>query len=505
MIYPLLAILAFLPSLGNAQVLKKGFLLGEVRSAEGQSLAHIQIKATLDLSRVASYEFWRSFELPKLPTWSTKSDKEGKFRIAVPRGWEFLVTAEAEGYLPFKAVTYANRPFLVQMIAGKPTPEKKPVLSYGKGSLEIQTLDAEGKPISGVAVRKPWTFENLGKTGTKGTVFIRYRKDLAEGPLILFKAGYVLGATPRQSLEEGKENKTQVTLLPGRKVTGRILDGQGKPIANLRILCETDLPASAEETLGAIPWETSTDAEGRFSIAELGEKWRFWIRSILPNGTPFEIAQGVADQELRKIPDLRAGPFSSVSGLVRLQRGGNATDGRVHVLRLWRNKVWQLLVARETPSWPIDQGGEYRIPSLIPGTYELCFAFPGMEPLVRVIHIPNKPKDIELSVVLGVGRSIHGKVTDAQGKPLGGALLRGIPDAKNEFFPIVPNGQMNHNGRFLFGNVRVLTREDGTYLLERLRTKIPLLILVIKKGYKTKKVHLGANDSNLLNVVLERS
>ncbi len=505
MIYALLAILAFLPFRANAQVLKQGALLGEVRSPEGQRLQGIEIQATVDLSRVASYEFWREYKLPKLPSWTTKSDKNGRFRIPVPRGWEFLVTAKAKGFLPFKTITYANRPFLIQMDPGKEPPVEKPKLAFGKGFLKVHVQDPKGQPIPGAIVRKPWTFENLGKTDAKGDVRIFYRKDLAENPLILIKKGFILGATPRNSLEKDKENSTKLTLLPGHKVTGRILDKQGKPLAHLRILCETDLPASREETLGGIPWETTTDAEGRFEIAELGERWRYWIRTLLPNGTPVEIAQGIADKGERKIPDLKAGPFSSVSGLVRLQKGGNAEGGRVHVLRLWPEKVWQLLVARETPSWPIDQGGEYRIPALIPGRYELCFAFPGMEPLVRVLEVPPESKDLELSVVLGPGRAIHGKVMDEEGKPIGGALLRGIPDAKNEFFPIVPNGQMNHNGRFLFGNVRVLTRKDGTYLLERLRTKIPLLILIIKEGYQTKKIHLGANDSNLLNVVLKRN
>ncbi|HHI79957.1 MAG TPA: carboxypeptidase regulatory-like domain-containing protein [Planctomycetes bacterium] len=497
--------LALLPSLAAAQVKKQGFLMGEVRSVEGQKMSGIEIKATIDPRRVASYEFWRGYKLPEFPSWSTKSDQNGRFRIEVPRGWEYKVTAQAKGYLPFEAVTYANRPFLVQMVPGKATPQEKPKLLPGKGSLLIQVLDAKGNPVPGVALRKPWVFENLGKTDEDGKIRVPYRKDLSEAPLILIKKGYQIAATPRGAMEKGKDHKAQVTLQSGRKITGRILDAEGKPMAGLRILCETDLPVSSEETFGALPWETVTDQEGRFRIAELGDKWRYWIRTILPNGTPVEIAQGIMEAEERVVPDLRAGPFSSVSGLVRLRTGGSAAEGRVHVLRLWKEKVWQLLVARETPSWPIDQGGEYRIPALVPGRYELCFAFPGMEPQVQVVDIPSQPKDLEVNVVLGPGRAIHGKVTDEKGEPIGGALLRGVPDAKNEFFPIVPNGQMDHNGRFLFGNVRVLTRENGTYLLERLRTKIPLLILVLKEGYKPKKVRLGANDSNLLNIVLEKN
>jgi hypothetical protein len=505
MIYAFIAYLAILSPAESFQVKKQGFLIGEVRSAEGQKMPGIEIKATVDSSRVASYEFWRGFTLPNLPTWTGKSDQNGRFRIEVPRGWEFLVTAHVKGYLPFKAVTFSNRPFLVQLIPGQAPQEKKTTPTPEKGSLEILVRDSKEKPIPGVVIRQPWVFKDLGKTDDKGIVKIPYRKDLAEAPLILLKKGFQLHATPRGSLEKEKEKSIQITLLPGRRVSGKIVDEKGKPMVGLRILCETDLPVSAEETFGALPWECTTDREGKFAIAELGENWRYWIRTIHPGGTPIEIAQGIASQKERTLPTLKAGPFSSVSGLVRLRKGGNASEGRVHVLKLWSGKVWQMLVARETPSWPIDQGGEYRIPALIPGRYELCFAFTGMEPQVRVVDIPNKPKDLEINVVLGPGRSIHGKVTDDQGKPLGAVLLRGIPDAKNEYFPIVPNGQMDHNGRFLFGNVRVLTRENGTYLLERLRTKIPLLILFIKEGYKTKKVHLGANDSNLLNVVLERN
>ena len=170
--------------------------------------------------------------------------------------------------------------------------------------------------------------------------------------------------------------------------------------------------------------------KGRFSSRRAGTP----RTSVLDHGrscrtgAPFEIDEGVAVVKHKKLGDLKTGPLSSIEGRVTW-KGTNkpVEDGRVHVLRLWDHKVAQWLVMRETPHFPIDSAGGYRIPGLPPGRYEIGFWTEKAQVEVRVVVFPNKATSRRLDVEIHRGRSYSGKVVDQEGKAIDRALLRALP------------------------------------------------------------------------------
>lgn len=488
---------------GRAQgpvVPREGRIAGLVQTAGGLPAAGANVTARISYARICTYDFWRGAPAPRGPRYQAKADGSGRFSIRVPKGYEYEVRAELGAAHSPKFVVYTDRPILLRLTgSGREPPKPEPKLARGRLDL---TVRAGGRPVAGAEVFVPWSVQALARTDEHGRARVRYPAKDAANPLFVVAPGHRLGVVPRGTLDPQKDVSFELELSRGSGVEGRILGDDGKPLVGLRVILGTDVPVSAEEVFGAVPLSTRTDSDGRFRFDELAPHWRYWVRAVLPDGRTLEPGEGLVEKEgVLDLGVLRAGPPASVHGRTRWRDGRRVTAGRVHVLRLFAHKVVQMLVGRETPSWPIDHTGAYRIPALAPGRYELCFEVPGAEPLVRVVELEPR-EDERLDVELGSGRKIRGKVVDREGRPVARALIRAVPWGKSEFFPFVPFGDLSHNGRYLFGNVRVLSRDDGTFLLERVRTLIPIRLIAVKEGVGKAELKIEPDDPGTVQITL---
>ncbi|PIE22995.1 MAG: hypothetical protein CSA62_09690 [Planctomycetota bacterium] len=469
----------------QVQVPERSSLAGITGLSPEQPVPAVAIEVRRFADQIATWDFWRGAPLGQLQVAKGRSDAQGRFSFQLPFGPLYDIYFKKPGFQDGRVVTGAGRPFLGRMQAGQSGAKPKEA-ALGPACLIATFKDAKsGEAVPGVRVRAPWGTRLLGISDAEGRVAVGTLDKVREDVLMAFSDKYRVLVIPKEDLaavgEPAKERSYE--LRQGCRVHGRLVDKDGRPQEGIWVVAETDVPVGSDGVYGAVAWWTRTDAEGRYSFGSFLPNGRYWVRSLLNRLLPCELGRGRIDAQGSSV-DLgtqSTGPSFAVEGRVTLKGQPLGRPGRVHVLRLSDEKVELKLVARTTPSFPIDPTGLYRIPELAPGSYELCFWVDGLEHQVQVVRSPVKGKRRRLDVDMGPGRTLEGKVVDQDGKPLSGVLLRALV-WRDEYQVLVPNGDLSHNGRFLVGNVRVLTREDGSFKLERVRSQVPILLIAMPEG-----------------------
>lgn len=152
-------------------------------------------------------------------------------------------------------------------------------------TIKITTTDSDGNPLTGVTAR--WLAESRmmgGQPQTGTTAEFEATGLVPEGNRTLVfvheqrKLGKVVVVTP-QDVQQGS---MQVTLEPLCEISGRLLDRQGKPIADARVDPQTKTSEAVDLTA------TSTDAEGRFRcVVPPGCNYWFSFAKEGPHETDF--------------------------------------------------------------------------------------------------------------------------------------------------------------------------------------------------------------------------
>ncbi|MEE9128081.1 MAG: hypothetical protein V3U11_13175, partial [Planctomycetota bacterium] len=116
-----------------------------------------------------------------------------------------------------------------------------------------------GKPIAAAEISDSWTFKRLVRTDTAGRYELRGRE---YDEIYVRASGY-----GKQGLRLGDDDELNVALEPGRRVSGRIVDTKGKPVASVYVaVVGTERIANQQQT----DWEALfTDVDGRFSYASV--------------------------------------------------------------------------------------------------------------------------------------------------------------------------------------------------------------------------------------------
>ncbi|MCA8969740.1 MAG: hypothetical protein KDC95_08150 [Planctomycetes bacterium] len=523
---------------------KKGTLVGLVRDLEGQPVAGAEVTAVLDAFSLASPEFWRMMPIGLDAVASAKSGADGGFRLEVEHGPLYSVTATKDGALSNEARVHVDRPFALTLGANASGPQPNdhrgparvnrtgtfdaPVQEYratdeedekpAQGRVLGQVVDAKtGNALSDVVFRRAWKDRVLARSDGQGNFSLPWTEKSTKEPVFVFAKGHKITAIPTSAFRSGEDTRFDMRLEPGIGVTGRIVDEDGKPVRDVVLICEDDIVFESTQ-YGAIAWRTTTDEDGKWSFEELGPGSRYWVRGFTKDTMPIDVAEGrlAADAKASiAVPTFVTGPRSSIEGVVKRRDGtpivasdaAPAEPPKVHYLRLYDHGPAPVVMAF-TPWVPIEPNGSYRIPGLAPGAYELAFWVDAdLEVEVRTIRLDagTAKRDNRIDVEVGPGREYSGKVVDEAGHPIDAVLLRAIPDFENEYMPLVPPGKPDHPGRYLQGNVRVLTKPDGTYLLTRIRSHVAMRLLVQKEGYATKKLLVPSGQEPPKTITLERT
>lgn len=234
------------------------------------------------------------------------------------------------------------------------------------------------------------------RTAADGTYTMRVGTGEDSRPMLAWAVGFA-EAMQALDLPEGTTSHTlDITLRPGTRMAGRVLDADGAPVAGAIV--------SASAALGRL----TTDADGRFAWTSVAPGSRQLLDAQAPGrGVGSTMAEGggpevdlvlqrglgldvrVDDTLGRPVPFAKLARSTARSG-VRTE-GYTAADGRLHLADL--------------PSGPLDLRVHRR----------------GFATHTVTIHMrPDLP---EVRMVLERGRTLRGRVVDHEGQPLVGASV----------------------------------------------------------------------------------
>jgi protocatechuate 3,4-dioxygenase beta subunit len=327
---------------------------------------------------------------------------DGSFALdPVPPG-DYAVVARAPGFLQGHATLRvpADGPVEVDLVRAR--------------VLGGRLLQADGSPAAGVLLRASAAErEAEPEAFTRGDGRFLFR-DLAPGRWTIEpEAGDATSAVVPGDLGSCEAGATDLvlTLPAGAEIRGRVLDEEGRGIADAR-------------------FQASNGAGGRKS-GEAGPEGDFVVRGVRPGTVDLRIS--AAGYLGRVLTGVEAG----ATGLeVRLSRGLGIAGV---VLTETGTPVSGLLIFAEPvdpvdPSLdveqvadPSDAGGRFEVRGLAAGSYRLVVARPHMtlagEVLLGGKSVEAGRNDVRL--VLAPGAVVAGFVTDEEGRPVPGALVFG--------------------------------------------------------------------------------
>jgi hypothetical protein len=311
------------------------------------------------------------------------------------------------------------------------------------------------EPIVGASVGSGTFVAKVVQTDAEGAYSLPGLPDLPVVPVVAGAPGYgsfEIDLEPRGE----KILATDFELVRGRAARGRILRGDGSPIADARVGVFALLQDRG--TLRRDSIATRTDGEGRFLLQGLRtdllhtlvvRKERFATRIVSdidgrsPAGPGGTIEIG--DVELR--------PGESLAGSVENASGAPILG------------AWLELASLDPASTPGTERarsgsrGAFHFHDLAAGSYELRVFAPGRETEERQeIRLADGEVKSDVRIVVGRGRTIGGRVLDADGVGLEGAevtLTR--PGFDGSFTPSVVT---RSGGRFQFTGL-----DPGSYSL----------------------------------------
>jgi hypothetical protein len=358
----------------------------------------------------------------------TTSAADGGFRVrasARDPGWSAILTAVRDGHGPG-----------VRLVAPG-TNTTGLVLALTRESFVAgRALDGDGRPIAGVAVRvegvqsagretaplPPEAIRPVAVTDAQG----RFRlAPLSAGCMLSLMAEHPRYARWYSSPDlEGGTADLMIRMAPASAVAGRVVYEDGRPAANVSVVCQ--------ET--HYRYRATTDASGAFRFSSLRRAACAVSASLedkFPGFTTEPEGVVVRQGEEVRCPELR---------LVRVRRGGWVT-GRVtdrrkqpigNVVLFAMRKIFVAKAAIELGDGPMIRtaaDGTYRLP-LPPGTWRLVPQYlpPDYVADWSLDSYPPIPVETDRTVrvefTLDRAAELRGRLLDADGRPAVGASVR---------------------------------------------------------------------------------
>ena len=226
----------------------------------------------------------------------------------------------------------------------------------------------------------------------------------------------------------------------GLSVSGRVLDPTGNPLA------EASVSGSTRNNWHS--YDVLSDEAGEFTLIGFPETDRLYIQptkegyALAPQG-PFEVPPGGLEGVT-----LRMQPEAVMRGWI-VDGQGEPLAG-VRVSPGPDRSPWSMLSGFRTE--PSDGQGRFEVVGLFPGTYHFSMVLPGERryrrledgPLVEV-GVGETVEDVLLVYAAEPRFTISGRVTDAAGKPIAGAVVK----TSEMFGTDIPGARTDVEGRYV--------------------------------------------------------
>ncbi len=430
-----------------------------------------------------------------IDTLELKTAKDGRFKIHAPAGYRLFVRAEVPG---LGAVSHTTGRMPSTDAPAQAAPLTIAMRQGGGASLSGTVRNEAGQAIAGAQVVAE---VRSAAGGTASAMTTAYAVSDAAGAyaltdlpgdvltrLVVAKPGFALATLPQStsdaagslSLADGT-NALDVTLAPGRVIRGHVLDTKGEPLEGAWVRFDRD-----NTFYSTIRWSTArTDASGAFVLEHL----------------PYEtgrVVAGSATHVLPRAPEPQPhGANIPAPGHRVLATAGDTMQGVRLELAVGYSLMGKLvdrdgapvasaLVRLESPRMPTGHGGVDYLRELtnakgafaFHGLPQLTYArveidTPGFAKLLQPIAPPQPGAPLP-TITLARGGTITGRITDAEGRPIPNAPIRGAGTADVAFANAdgvyalvrVPPGShslflANWQGQLLGSEQRIVTIEEG--------------------------------------------
>jgi len=379
---------------------------GTVRDERAQPIAGAQVCASLRDETVA--------DLERQPPHCVTTRADGSYRIDELLAAKHHVFASARGYLPSRYEAprgiQAQPSPRVDLHGGATRPGVDFVLK--EGGVEVTGVV---KDIAGGEIEGAWVSSIGGWSGAQGATFVRSDAEgrfslWLEPPEVAISAlaeGYAI-ATRRAAVPG---TVVEIFLTPESVVLGKVVwAGSGKPVADAHVWAETGF-------FGPSNGPVQSGADGSFRLEGLDPgAYKLSVRGETFAGlSAKKIHVGLGQTSEPVVVEVH--PAFAVRGTVLVDGETPCSYG------------WVQLQRADTKNEPRRSGGgkddgSVLVEGVLPGTYEAVVGCDGYlaEATYPPVVVTDAPiEDLVWSV--HVGRAIRGKVLDAKGAPVQGAVV----------------------------------------------------------------------------------
>ena len=273
---------------------------------------------------------------------------------------------------------------------------------------EIQVLWDDLQPAAGVTVGAATTFTRVeGTSNQDGTATL--------GPLIgcpltvsaLSCSGYALQRTDRCDLPRFR---TVLTLRRGRTLRGRVVDGEGKPIAGVPVSVNAE-KARFVQAANCVT-STTSDASGAFGFQDLQDTLHTLVAR--PPGRPEVEVKNVAPGPTEVVVVLR-----EQGGII----AGQAVNANGEAVPSFSLSIVRSPVGAAIREARLVKNAEGRFEEngLPAGHYDVFVATAAGGAVARGVEVKEGARSSEVVLVANLQKSVDGTVVGlASGRPIGG-------------------------------------------------------------------------------------
>ncbi len=352
--------------------------------------------------------------------------KESRVAVSDSSG-EFILLLPPAGEADITVMTMADdRPLTQQKVVIAGDKDEELVLKLPKlPRLTVKLLKVDGKPLSNAPVAVTVWFETIElKTDENGCVAFPPIPQVGKQRVLIRAKGEgwaIVTVDPKQIPTE----PISVRLLPFASVSGKIVNPDGKPIADTEVKVSPVTPNPFP--VGNLGQKVRTDKQGRFKVSEL---WagNFSLRVESENYRTMGVASNVvwvAPGQSKTVTIVAApvkkpvSPSATVSGQVLDPEGKPVAEATVQINKQLPSP-WGFFEAKPSEPVKTDEQGRFELKNVPSGWHVLSARTKDGKDTAQWVYVPpTKDKPAQVSATLQIPKefgSIKGKVFKDGGK-----------------------------------------------------------------------------------------